>query len=162
KRNRLCAELVGDGFHRRDSGRGSEAAVGDRDQGGAKRGRQALHRGGGQVRPEIIAARPERTNESGGLKNVAVLKQTKASTKLVGTRGAALAAFCIRGAMAACGIREMQGLGQTLYRESSANSEVRTIVEVDLARAIAEVHSAPAELDLGKLKDKRKNVQSIL
>ena len=93
---------------------------------------------------------------------MAVLKQTKASTKLVGTLGAALAALCIMGAIAAFGIREMQGLGQTLYRESSANSEVRTIVEVDLARAIAEVHSAPAELDLGKLKDKRKNVQSIL
>jgi hypothetical protein len=79
------------------------------------------------------------------LKQVSVLKRTKASTKLVGTLGAPLAALCIMGTIATCGIREMQGLGQTLYRESSANSEVRAIVEVDLGRAITEVHSAAAD-----------------
>jgi len=93
---------------------------------------------------------------------VSLFKGTKVSTKLIGTLSAALAALCIMGTIATFGIREMQGLGQTLYRESATNSEVRTTVEVDLARAVAEVHSAPAELDLAKLKEKRQNLVSIL
>jgi methyl-accepting chemotaxis protein len=79
----------------------------------------------------------------------------KISTKLSGVLGAALVALCVMGAIAVFAAREIQGLGQDLYAESSLLSNVELNVSLEVERAIGQVHSAPAELDLEQLKVKQ-------
>jgi methyl-accepting chemotaxis protein len=79
----------------------------------------------------------------------------KISTKLSGVLGAALVSLCVMGAIAVFAAREIQGLGQDLYAESSLLSDVELNVSLEVERAIGQVHSAPAELDLEQLKVKQ-------
>jgi methyl-accepting chemotaxis protein len=92
----------------------------------------------------------------------ATLRRLRVSTKLAGAVGAALVALCVMGAIAVFAAKQIQGLGHDLYAENDRLSNIEMNVSLAIERAIGNVHSAPAELDLVQLKAKRESFEALL
>ncbi len=86
----------------------------------------------------------------------------KISTKLSGMVGSALVALCVMGTIAVFAAREIQILGHDLFADSKQFLAMEMDVSVGVERAISDVHSAPAELDLNFLKAKREHFFALL
>src|SRR5258708_3109973 len=89
-------------------------------------------------------------------------RTARISTKLTGTVAAALISLCGMGAIAVFAAGTLEQLGHSLYVERNAVSNVQLGLVGTIERAIADVHGAPAELDLAKLKAKRDHFNSLL
>src|SRR6202041_2856210 len=81
-----------------------------------------------------------------------IFRKTRIATRLTGTIASALVCLCVMGAIAVFATRAIQALGDDLYVSSAAIATVETQMAVGIERAFSEVHSAPSELDLEKLK----------
>ena len=90
------------------------------------------------------------------------IRRLRISARLSSVVGAALVALCVMGAIAVFAAREVQYLGQDLYDESAQVSTMQMAVSVAIERAIGEVHSAPSELDLERLKAKWQHFRTLL
>ncbi len=86
----------------------------------------------------------------------------KTSTRLAAVLGSALAALCVMGTIAVFAAREIRDLGYDLYGRSDQLANVQMSVAIDIERAIAEVQSAPSELDLAKLGEKQQRFAALL
>src|ERR1022692_2751017 len=86
----------------------------------------------------------------------------KISTKLWGMVLVALAVLCLIGIVAVTSARDIQGLGETLYADSSRNAKLLASIAQDIERAIGDTHAAPAELDLARLEVTRHDVDANL
>jgi methyl-accepting chemotaxis protein len=86
----------------------------------------------------------------------------KVSTKLSSLVGGALAAMCVMGAIAVFSTLQIQRLGNDLYTDSKQSLGVEMDVSVGIERAIADVHSAPAELNLEQLKARQEHFSAVL
>ena len=84
-----------------------------------------------------------------------LFRNARISTKLIATVGAALLGLCLTAGIAVFAARTIQSLGQNLYSESNRVSHLEMGLAVGFERAISEVHSAPSELDLNRLKAMR-------
>jgi methyl-accepting chemotaxis protein len=84
------------------------------------------------------------------------------SAKLSSVVGAALVALCVMGTIAVFSAREIQRLGQDLYQENKQFLGLEMNVAVDIERAIADVHSAPSELNIEMLKSKQEHLHALL
>ncbi len=84
------------------------------------------------------------------------------STKLSVTVAAALVSLCGMGAIAVFAADTIESLGQALYADSDQVSNVQLSLAVTIERAIGDVHGAPSELDLAKLKLMRVHFNSLL
>ena len=92
----------------------------------------------------------------------AKLQRLKVSTKLSSVVGSALMALCVMGAIAVFAAREIQQLGHDLYAENKQFLSMEMNVSVGIERAIADVHSAPSELNLERLKAVQEHFQALL
>ncbi len=90
------------------------------------------------------------------------LKRLKVSTKLWGVLSAAVVVLCVMGAIAVFAARDIRDLGEDLYAESSRFSGLEMAVSINVERAIGEVHAAPSELDLEKLKAMQERFLALL
>src|SRR5665647_3738986 len=90
------------------------------------------------------------------------LQRLKVSTKLSTVVGSALVALCVMGAIVVFAAREIQHLGHDLYAENKKFLSMEMDVTVGIERAIADVHSAPSELNLELLKAKQEHLQALL
>jgi methyl-accepting chemotaxis protein len=90
------------------------------------------------------------------------LTRLKISAKLYGVIGIALVALCVTGAIAIFATRAVQDLGRDLYVESNRLAVTRMDLSTNVQRALAEVRSAPAELDLERLKASQRKLQEFL
>jgi methyl-accepting chemotaxis protein len=84
------------------------------------------------------------------------------SVKLSSLVGSSLAALCVMGMIAVFSAREIQRLGQDLYTENKQLLGIEMNVSVSIERAIADVQSAPSELNLDALKSKQAHLHSLL
>jgi methyl-accepting chemotaxis protein len=84
------------------------------------------------------------------------------SVKLTGAMAAALVSLCIISAIAIYAAHEIQWLGRDLYEQSQRTSTLQMRVSVDIERAISEVHAAPSELDLNRLKASKQRFDTLL
>jgi methyl-accepting chemotaxis protein len=84
----------------------------------------------------------------------------KISTKLWGMVLVALAVLGVIGGVAVTSVRDIQGLGETLYADGSANAKLLASIAQDIERAIGDTHAAPAELDLARLEVTRHEVDA--
>ena len=91
-----------------------------------------------------------------------IFRKTRIATRLTGTIATALVCLCVMGAIAVFATRAIQALGDDLYVSSAAIATVETQMAIGIERAFSEVHSAPAELDLEKLKAKRAYFGTLL
>ena len=73
------------------------------------------------------------------------------SVKLSSVVGISLVALCVMGMIAVFSAREIQRLGQDLYADNKQLLEMEMNISVGIERAIANVQSAPAELNLNSL-----------
>jgi methyl-accepting chemotaxis protein len=89
-------------------------------------------------------------------------RTARISTKLTGTVAAALVSLCGMGAIAVFAAGTMETLGHGLYIESSHVSDIQLNLAVTIERAIGDVHGAPSELDLAKLKAMRNHFATLL
>jgi methyl-accepting chemotaxis protein len=90
------------------------------------------------------------------------LSRQTISRKLSGVLGAALLALCAMGVIAVNAAGEIARLGAELNAESESFAKLQLAVAIDLERAAGEVHSAPSELDLERLKAKRERFAALL
>jgi methyl-accepting chemotaxis protein len=90
------------------------------------------------------------------------LRRLSISKKLSGVLAAALLALCAMGAIAVNAASEIARLGAELNAESERFAKLQLAVAIDLERAAGEVHSAPSELDLERLKAKRERFAGLL
>jgi methyl-accepting chemotaxis protein len=84
------------------------------------------------------------------------------SAKLSSLVCIALVALCVMGAIAIFAAQEIQRLGQNLYAENTRFLGMEMNVSIGIERAIADVHSAPAELNLDTLKAKQEHFHALL
>jgi methyl-accepting chemotaxis protein len=84
------------------------------------------------------------------------------SAKLSSVVCIALAALCVMGAIAVFAAQQIQRLGQDLYTENKQLLGMEMNVSIGVERAISDVHSAPAELNLDILKAKQEHFQALL
>jgi methyl-accepting chemotaxis protein len=87
--------------------------------------------------------------------------ETRMSTKLTGTVGAALLCLCMMGLIGVLAARTIQSLGRDLYAEADRSSNVQMDVALAISGAISDVYSAPSELDLERLKAKRRHFTAM-
>jgi methyl-accepting chemotaxis protein len=90
------------------------------------------------------------------------LQQLKISTKLSSVVGGALIALCVMGGIAIFATGKIQSLGHDLYSENSQVLGMEMSVSIGIERAIADVHSAPSELNLETLKGKQAHFRAVL
>jgi methyl-accepting chemotaxis protein len=86
----------------------------------------------------------------------------KISAKLSSVVGCALVALCVMGTIAVFAAQEIQRLGQDLYTENGQFLRMEMNVAVNVERAIADVHSAPSELNLDMLKTRQEHLRALL
>jgi methyl-accepting chemotaxis protein len=86
----------------------------------------------------------------------------KISAKLSSVVGCALVALCVMGTIAVFAAQEIQRLGQDLYTENRQFLRMEMDVAVNVERAIADVHSAPSELNLDMLKTRQEHLRALL
>jgi hypothetical protein len=84
------------------------------------------------------------------------------SVKLSSVVGISLVALCVMGMIAVLSAREIQRLGQDLYADNKQLLETEMNISVGIERAIANVQSAPAELNLNILKSKQAELQTLV
>ena len=84
------------------------------------------------------------------------------SVKLSSVVGISLVALCVMGVIAVFSAREIQRLGQDLYTENKQLLDMEMNVSVNIERAIADVQSAPSELNLDALKSKQAHLHTLL
>jgi methyl-accepting chemotaxis protein len=90
------------------------------------------------------------------------LARLRISAKLYGVVGIALVALCASGVIAVLASHAVQDLGRDLYVESSRLATTRMDLSVIVERALAEVRSAPAELDLERLNASQGKLQEFI
>ena len=90
------------------------------------------------------------------------LKRMKVSAKLSATVGVALIALCAMGGIAVMATHEMLNQGKTLYAQNDAEMILQMELSLSIERAIGDIQSAPAELDLAKLKAKKDSTSERL
>lgn len=91
-----------------------------------------------------------------------MFRKIRTSTKLTCVVGTALAGLCLMGVIAVFAANSIQSLGRDLYAESDRGATVQLELAVGIERAISNVHSAPSELDLEQLKQKRARFDSLM
>jgi methyl-accepting chemotaxis protein len=91
-----------------------------------------------------------------------LFNRQKVSFKLSCIVGAALLALCVMGTIAVIAAEQIRQLGQNLRVEVTEFLDTEMALQVDVQRAVGVVHSAPSELDLGKLKEKRVQFSALL
>ena len=84
------------------------------------------------------------------------------SVKLSSVVGISLVALCVMGMIAVFSAREIQRLGQDLYADNKQLLETEMNISVGIERAIANVQSAPAELNLNVLKSKQAELHTLV
>ena len=84
------------------------------------------------------------------------------SAKLYGIIAVSLGALCVMGGIAVFASRHIQVLGHELYAESNQLGTTRLGLSVAIERAFAEVRSAPAEMDLERLKASQQKLEQNL
>src|ERR1017187_9883932 len=94
----------------------------------------------------------------------AKLQELKISTKLSVLVGGALLALCVMAAITVFAAREIQHLGDELYFENKQLLALAMDIAVSNAtgRTIADVQSAPSELDLARLRAKQQHFHGLL
>src|SRR5665647_3341887 len=90
------------------------------------------------------------------------LQRLKVSAKLSSVVGCALVALCVMGAIAVFAAQEIQHLGYALYSENKQFLSMEMNIAIGIERAIADVHSAPSELNLEMLKAKQEHLHGLL
>jgi hypothetical protein len=93
---------------------------------------------------------------------LAKLQGLKISTKLSVLVGGALLALCVMAAITVFAARQIQHLGDELYFENKQLLGMEMDVSIAIERAIADVHSAPSELDLERLKANQEHFHVLL
>jgi methyl-accepting chemotaxis protein len=89
------------------------------------------------------------------------LPRLKISTKLSGMLAIAVVALCAMGALAVEAAQQIRQLSEALHVESERFGKLQLTVAIDLERALALIHAAPSELDLGRLKAMREKHQAL-
>ena len=90
------------------------------------------------------------------------LRHPRVSARLSSAVVAALAALCVMGAIAVFATERVGSLGDALYDQSHRVAAAQLAISVDVERAISDVHSAPAELDLKQLQAMREQFEGLL
>ncbi len=93
---------------------------------------------------------------------MSALTKLKISSKLSSVIGAALIALCVMGGIAIFATGKIQDLGHDLYSENKQFLGMEMSVSIGIERAIADVQSAPSELNLETLKAKQAHFRAVL
>src|SRR5665647_2483378 len=90
------------------------------------------------------------------------LQRLKVSANLPTGVVCGLVALCVMGAIAVFAAQEIQHLGYALYSENKQFLSMEMNIAIGIERAIADVHSAPSELNLEMLKAKQEHLHGLL